>query len=361
MKTMHSTVVQLKERSYEILTGTGIFPDVVLGHSVVRECRSRILVIADSKLKAAGRRLAAKLGSRCAGVVLMKGGEKSKHIGTLMKLYAAAVRARLDRKSVVVAMGGGVAGDVSGFFAGTYLRGIKIVHVATTVIAQVDSAIGGKTGIDLPQAKNLVGVFHQPSLVVSDVNLLKTLPKREFRAGLAEVIKYGVIADALMFERLERRLNRILEQDPAELQWMIQRCAAIKARVVSWDERETKGLRAMLNFGHTIGHGIEAASHFNLLHGEAVALGMIGASRLSVKLSGLSGVDAIRIFDLIMKCGLPVRMPANIRRHAALAAMKLDKKAVAGQLRFVLVSRIGQARTDIPVDEAFCRLAVGDL
>ena len=392
--------VRLGPQSYPILIGNGILPGCLPKQPIFRETDARFFLVADARLKTLANKIRRKLGSRCDEPCFLQGGERSKDIATVNQLYAAAAHARLDRQSVVIAMGGGVIGDMAGYFAATYLRGIRIVHIPTTLVAQVDSAIGGKTGVNLTVGKNLVGAFHQPSLVVADISVLQTLPEREFRAGLAEVIKYGVIADVHLFSRLEKRMDRILRCDPDELIWIVRRCCAIKARVVSRDERETSGLRAILNFGHTIGHGIESAARYTMLHGEAVAMGMIGAAYLSQKLSGLSPSSSQRIADLIQRAGLPTRFqslshrsaagnsvksqflrcratgpvanptageppalqmkgsmtdfrilpPSSVfRSHHILTAMRLDKKASRGQICFVLSRRIGSVQTGIPV------------
>jgi 3-dehydroquinate synthase len=359
MSKVTETLLYLGSRSHAIRLGHGLLVKDLPRHHVLSD--RRILVVVDAKLKRLAKQLVRQLGSRCVGMALLSGGEKTKNLSTLPKLYEAAAKARLDRESVVIAMGGGVLGDVAGFFAATYLRGIRIVHVPTTLVAQVDSAIGGKTGVNLPVGKNLVGAFHQPSLVFVDPAILRTLSERQFRSGLAEVIKYGVISDPQLFKRLEARMDRILSRDPKELSWVIHRCCAIKAKVVSRDEHETSGLRAILNFGHTIGHGIEAAAHYELLHGEAIALGMIGAVDLSQKLLKLSKVAAERIKTLIEKAGLPTRLNARYKDAQILNAMKLDKKVSKGKIRFVLAQRIGSVKTGIPVSEEQVREVLAHL
>ncbi|MGC8991628.1 MAG: 3-dehydroquinate synthase, partial [Verrucomicrobiia bacterium] len=252
--------------------------------------------------------------------------------------------ARLERNSFVVALGGGVMGDLAGFVAATYLRGISFVQVPTTLLAQVDSSIGGKVGVNLPSGKNLVGAFHQPRLVLADVDTLKTLSDREFRAGLAEVIKYGIIFDSDLFARIERVLPHILMRDPGAIARIVARCCEIKATVVSKDETEA-GLRAILNFGHTIGHALEAMGRYRkYLHGEAIAIGQVAAARISSRLLGLPESDANRICHLFERAGLPTKSPLSARQlRRALETMSLDKKVACGNVRFVLVPRIGEA------------------
>jgi 3-dehydroquinate synthase len=247
----------------------------------------------------------------------------------------------LPRSGVIVALGGGVIGDLAGFVAATYLRGIAFVQVPTTLLAMVDSSVGGKTGVNLPEGKNLVGAFHQPRLVVADLNTLKTLPAREFSAGMAEVIKYGAIRDAALFERVARGVK----PDDADLDEIVEKCVAIKARIVENDEFETKGERALLNFGHTIGHAIEKAGDYKAyLHGEAISLGMRAAAWLSVWQAGLPEADAKRIESALAANGLPVTLKPGIDRAAILGALGNDKKVAAdGRNRWVLLKKLGEA------------------
>jgi 3-dehydroquinate synthase len=253
-------------------------------------------------------------------------------------------RAGADRQSLVVAVGGGVVGDVAGFAAAAFLRGVKLVHIPTTLVSQVDSSIGGKTGVNLPEGKNLVGSFYPPQLVLTDPELLRTLSDREFRGGLAEVIKHAIIADAEMFAILEKEMDKVLRRDRRTLSFLIPRNVEIKARVVSRDERES-GLREILNFGHTFAHALESVTKYRRYqHGEAVAWGMIAASFLGHELGLTRAEDVSRIVALIRRLGpLPPwpRLPAA----ALLRAMRSDKKTRAGILRFVLSPRIGEARS----------------
>jgi 3-dehydroquinate synthase len=277
-------------------------------------------------------------------LITVPAGETAKSLKTVQRCYDQLAAQRLERKSFLVALGGGVVGDLGGFVAATYLRGLAFVQVPTTLLAQVDSSVGGKVGVNLPAGKNLVGAFHQPRLVVCDLDTLRTLPLREFRAGLAEVIKYGIIYDAALFSRLERDLPALLRRAAGPLASVIARCCEIKAEVVSQDETET-GLRAILNFGHTIGHGLEAISRYGkYLHGEAISIGQVAAARLSARLLGLPQSEAARIRTLFERAGLPVELQLNrLQRARLLAAMQLDKKVSGGQVRFVLAKRIGKA------------------
>jgi 3-dehydroquinate synthase len=276
-------------------------------------------------------------------MVVLPAGEKSKCVNFVEKCYDELAAQRLERKSFVVALGGGVVGDLAGFVAATYLRGIPFVQVPTTLLAQVDSSVGGKVGVNLKAGKNLVGAFHQPRLVLCDLDTLQKLPMREYRAGLAEVIKYGIIYDPELFESLESEMEKLLRREPKVLSDVIARCCEIKAEVVAQDETET-GLRAILNFGHTIGHALEAISHYGkYLHGEAISIGQVAAAKLSEEILGLPPQHAERIGNLFERAGLPTKVALNqAQRQKLVAAMKLDKKVSAGEIKFVLARRIGE-------------------
>ena len=272
-------------------------------------------------------------------------GEQSKSAEVIAAIYDMMTNLGIDRSGTVFALGGGVVGDLAGFAAATYLRGIAVVQIPTTVTAQVDSSLGGKTGINHRLAKNLIGAFHQPRLIVADIDTLSTLPDREFREGLAEVIKYGAIMDAPMIVSLEHGLEAILARNQGALEEMVARSLKHKAAVVSADEREG-GLRKILNFGHTIGHAIEASAGYGeYLHGEAVAIGMVAAARLSSLHSGLSADESSRLFRLIERAGLPVEMPSEWRDESFMRALRLDKKRSDGGVEFVLLDRLGHALT----------------
>ncbi len=270
--------------------------------------------------------------------------ESAKHLGSVEHIARSLCRSGADRKSLIIAVGGGVVGDVAGFVAASYLRGVALVHMPTTLVAQVDSSIGGKTGVNLPEGKNLVGAFYPPRLVIADPELLRTLPDREFRGGLAEVIKHAVIADASKFALLEKDMDKILLRDRDALRSLIPRNIQIKARVVSRDERES-GLREILNFGHTFAHALESVTHYRRYqHGEAVAWGMMAAAFLGHELRLTPADDVSRIISLVHRLG-PLPPWPNISNSALLNAMRSDKKSRSGSLRFVLSPRIGHART----------------
>jgi 3-dehydroquinate synthase len=273
--------------------------------------------------------------------------EISKNMATVHRLCRQLVRAGADRRAVIVAVGGGVVGDVCGFVAASYLRGVRLAHVPTTLVAQVDSAIGGKTGVNLPEGKNLVGAFYPPRLVLADPATLATLPPREFRSGIYEVVKYGVIGDPRLFSFLEKRIEQLTQRDAAALDFVIPRCIRAKANVVGRDERES-GLREILNFGHTFAHAFETATAYRrYLHGEAVGWGMIAAARLAEREGMLAPAEASRIEKLVRRVGPLPALPAEASSAPArlMRIMGSDKKTRGGKLRFVLASGIGHAET----------------
>ncbi len=343
---MRSVQVPLGDRSYTIHVGNGLLAK--LGDHCRRlKLGERCVIVTDSNVgprfaDAAIRAL--KMAGFVPSVITVPAGETSKSLKIVGECYDQLAMKRLERRSFLVALGGGVVGDLAGFVAASYLRGLPFVQVPTTLLSQVDSSVGGKVGINLKAGKNLVGAFHQPKVVLCDLETLTPLPDREFRSGLAEVIKYGVIRDAELFRRLEREMDRILKRDAATLANVISRCCAIKAEVVASDETES-GPRALLNFGHTVGHGLEAvAGYGEYLHGEAISIGQVAAARLSTRLSTLTEKDADRIRDLMVKAGLPVTLKlAPKKREALFDAMRLDKKVSGGELKFILAQSIGAA------------------
>jgi len=286
--------------------------------------------------------------------VTLQPGERYKNLNSVQKIFDGALANRLERSSTLVALGGGVVGDMTGFAAASWLRGINFVQVPTTLLAMVDASIGGKTGVNHPQGKNLIGAFHQPRLVLIDPEVLKTLPMREFRAGMAEVIKYGVIWDAELFTQMEacKRLDQLRYLPDGFLSQILNRSCQAKADVVSKDEREG-GLRAILNYGHTIGHAVESLTGYRLVnHGEAVAIGMVAAGQIAVELQMWQQVECDRQNALIQKAGLPIKLPAGVDIDAIVAALQSDKKVLAGKVRFVLPTQIGTVTvTDqVPAD-----------
>lgn len=339
---MEKVRVELGERSYDICIGSGMLAD--LGEKIRDFGFSRTAIISNPAVYGIyGESLldSLKKGRSDASSILIPDGEEYKDLLWVYFIYGELLRLKLDRASALIALGGGVIGDITGFAASTFMRGISFVQVPTTLLAQVDSSVGGKTGVNHPLGKNMIGTFHQPGLVWADVGTLKSLPRREFLAGMAEVIKYGVIWDGEFFQYLKDNREKILGLDEAALLHVIKRSCEIKAEVVSKDEREG-GLRAILNYGHTFGHAIETATGYTTyIHGEAVAMGMILEARLSSSL-GIIGEDEVKMIDdLVRAYELPVEMPPGIDLDRVVSSMQLDKKAVAGKLKFVLPDRIG--------------------
>jgi 3-dehydroquinate synthase len=320
---------------------------------------SSVHVVSSPKVwRAVGKAFAGSFARGAAPVVhLFDDAEAAKNLATVELLARKLVRAGADRESLLVAVGGGVVGDVTGFVAASYLRGVALVQVPTTLVAQVDSAIGGKTGVNLPEGKNLVGAFYPPRLVLADPEALRSLPEREFRGGLAEVIKYGVIADAKLFVYLEQNLEKILRREAAALEHIIRRSVEIKAWVVSKDERES-GLREILNYGHTFGHALESTTRYRRYqHGEAVAWGMMCAALLGYGVVHTRGDVVSRIVALIKRVG-PLPGWPKMSPKKLFAAMHADKKARGGKVRFVLAPRLGRASSydDVPAKMVECVL-----
>jgi 3-dehydroquinate synthase len=344
--------VPLGVRSYTISIGDNLLP------RMGTECKrlflgQRCAIISDRNVAAHYGELALqylKSAGFESSLITVPAGETAKSLKVVASCYDRLAEHRLERKSFVVALGGGVVGDLAGFVAATYLRGVDLVQIPTTLLAQVDSSVGGKVGVNLKAGKNLVGAFYQPRFVLCDLDTLETLPVREYRAGLAEIIKYGIIHDVELFRRLEHVMPKILQRDPDTLSSVVARCCQIKAGVVGQDETES-GLRAILNFGHTIGHAIEAVSGYGkLLHGEAISLGQVMAAKLSADLLGFPQKDVQRITDLFTKAGLPTHLKLNPAQRAKLfEAMKHDKKVGDGIVKFVLVNKIGQVSFGQPV------------
>ena len=344
--------VALGERGYPIEIGIGTLARA--GAAIAERTKATRAVVVS--VPAVARRYAPTLlrSLREAGVrgtrVLVPDGDASKSLRQAARLYEALLDAEADRGSVVVALGGGMVGDLAGFAAATYLRGVAFVQVPTTILAMVDASIGGKVGVNLGRGKNLVGAFHQPRLVWIDLATLRSLPRRERAAGLAEVVKAGAILDADFFAFLEREAERVLALDPEALLPAIERACAIKADVVARDERES-GLRMLLNFGHTLGHAIEALSRYRgILHGEAVAIGMAFAARRSEALGLAAPGTAERLEALLGRLGLPTAPPAFLRT-AYLSALRVDKKRTDARIRFVALRDIGRAET-VPLQPA---------
>ena len=345
---LQTVAIDLAERSYHIAIRGSLF-DNPLSYAELPAGGAALIVTNATVGPMYANRLAQALGQKYTQVhtVVLPDGEEHKTWETLQMIFDALLGRACDRKTTLYALGGGVVGDITGFAAASYMRGIAFVQVPTTLLAQVDSSVGGKTGINHPMGKNMIGAFYQPLKVICDLDTLKTLPQRELAAGLAEVIKYGPIADMTFMSWIEDNLSALLARDTEALAHAVRRSCEIKAWVVAEDEREG-GLRAILNFGHTFGHAIEAGLGYGAwLHGEAVAAGMVMAAQLSACLGLVDAVFVHRLTDLLRRAGLPVHGPVlDAQDNAAryLALMRVDKKASGGDIKFVLISQPGQAR-----------------
>ena len=360
---MPTVKVDLGDRSYDIELGTGLdqagarLKELGLG-------RKMALVTNPTIKKLHGERIVDSL--KAAGFLVMSvevpDGEQYKNLDWANAIYTALLTNGFDRKSALVAFGGGVIGDLTGFAAATFMRGVPFVQVPTTLLAMVDSSVGGKTGVNHPMGKNMIGAFYQPKKVLMDLDVLKTLPREEFLSGIAEVIKYGVIRDAALFDYLDKNRDKILSLDPDALSHIIKRSCEIKAEVVSKDEREG-GLRAILNFGHTIGHAIETAENYTMRHGEAVAIGMVYASRLAHRTGLCVASVPERVERLIKSYGLPANLTALSRQPSVTEltdTMQVDKKAEGGKVKFVLPSKIGEVVITNQWDEGVLKEVLGE-
>jgi len=347
---MNVVNVNLRTRGYWI----GIEAGLLSQRLTLPEKYGKCAVITDATVDAvcgdAARKALAASGSQIATFAI-KPGEQSKKLATIESLTQKLLDAGIERRDIIIALGGGVVGDIAGFLAATYMRGIDYIQAPTSLIAQIDSSIGGKTGVNLADAKNIIGAFHHPITVLIDPTVLKTLPRRHFNNGMAEAVKTAAIGDARLFAFIEKNAAQIKRLEPRTLEHLIGECCRIKAGVVSKDERET-GLRAVLNFGHTVGHAVESASGYKLLHGEAVAIGMVAASRIAEKL-GLASSDTTKRLAALLK---EFSLPTDLKRLKALspgkimAALEHDKKIFRGGLTFILPQRIGSVviRRDVP-------------
>ena len=338
---MNTLKVELGERSYPILIGEGLLrqPDLVRQHVPARD----ILIVSNTTVAPLYMEfLAGALSGNRVVEAILPDGESHKTLATVARILDVLVANRFGRDCAVVALGGGVVGDMAGFAASCYQRGVAYVQVPTTLLAQVDSSVGGKTGVNHPGGKNLIGAFHQPVAVIADASTLSTLPLRELRAGLAEVIKYGLLGDAPFYDWLEAHMDELLAADPKALSYVIQRSCEIKAQIVGRDERE-HGDRALLNLGHTFGHAVEAATHYTQwLHGEAIGAGLLMAATMSHECGMVEAVQVDRLRRLLQRMGLPVKIE-GVTPEIALEHMRIDKKVQGGRIRLVLLRSIGDS------------------
>jgi len=340
MKTVN---VRLGNNKYRIHIGSGVLAEA--GQQLRKEgFRDKLVVITNPDVKKLyGKTLELNLAKEGFKIdfLLIPEGEEQKSLDTAARLYRDLTNCYAERATPIIALGGGVIGDLAGFVAATYLRGVPLIQMPTTLLAQVDSSIGGKVAVDHGQLKNKIGTFYQPRLVISDIAILKTLDAKILSDGLAEVIKYGAIRDRGLLSYIERNLDKIKSLDSGVLEEIVFRSAKTKAEIVEKDERDL-GLRAILNYGHTVGHGIESASDFKVKHGMAVALGMIAAAKISHKMGYLDKAELLRLRNLIQRAGLPTTAP-KLEIEKIIEAMKHDKKVLGGKVRFILLKSLGNA------------------
>ena len=338
--------VRLGEDSYPIYIGSGLLKKA--GKLAGKSARGRLACIVTNprvdRLYGGSCRESFKKAGFSVATIVIPDGERYKTLENIKKIYNGLIKNRFDRAAMIVALGGGVVGDMAGFAAATYMRGIDYIQIPTTLLAQVDSSVGGKTGVDYPGGKNIIGAFYQPKLVLADSSVISTLPEREYRCGIAEVIKYGIIRSASLFSYLEKSVQKIRVREAKSLREIVNRSCRIKARVVSQDEKES-GVRAILNLGHTFGHAIETALNFQKLkHGEAVAIGLVQAARLSYTLGFVNSATVRRIKTLVSEFGLPTGLPRQLTPGDVLKGMRHDKKMISGKARFILFDKIGTAK-----------------
>ncbi len=347
---MQTFDVALDTRSYPIHVGAGLLDDPAVWRRHVRG--RHVLVVSNTTVAPLYlQRVLTGLADLHHAHVIVPDGEDHKTLATIERIFAALSELGATRDATIVALGGGVVGDMAGFAAACWMRGIDFVQMPTTLLAMVDASVGGKTGANLPAGKNLIGAFHQPRAVIIDTDTLRTLPTREFRAGLAEAIKHSALGDAAFFTRVEAMIDALLAHDPDALRTLITHSCRFKAGMVVRDEKE-QGERALLNFGHTFGHALEVETGYGtLLHGEAVAIGMVLAAQLSTRLGMADAADQQRLTTLLQHAGLPVTVPAGCDPAALTGHMRLDKKNRAGELRLILWRGIGRAEIVTGVDE----------
>ena len=346
--------INLGKRSYDILLGSGLLGKLGERLSQIVKPSRIVLITHPSLFKIYGDKVLSGFKDQgwTADLIEVEEGETSKTLGQAEKIFDRLLDLKCDRKSVLIALGGGVIGDLVGFVAATFQRGVPFVQVPTTLLSQVDSSVGGKTAVNHPKGKNMIGAFYQPCLVLADLDTLQTLPQKEFRAGLAEIIKYGVISDSSLFEYLEKNVEKILQLDKKCLEYIIKTSCSIKAEVVEKDELENH-YRMILNFGHTLGHAIEALTHYSkFIHGEAVAIGMVYAAKLSQKLGKCQEGIPRRLDRLVRKFGLPADLP-DLHSKAIIESLYHDKKTMNHKIKFILVKEIGivEIVDDIPEEK----------
>jgi len=361
MKPLRKIVVNAPSKRYAVYCGEGALKELSIRIRALGKNSGVVFLSSPKVWKHLGKSILAAAKLAKLRVILFDDTESAKNLATVEQISRQLIRAGADRNAILVAVGGGVVGDVAGFVAASYLRGVRLVHVPTTLVAQVDSAIGGKTGVNLPEGKNLVGAFYQPDFVIADPATLRTLPDRDYLSGIYEIIKYGVIGDVNLFRDLESDLVKLVRRDAATLANIIPRCIAQKARVTSADERES-GLRETLNFGHTFAHALESLTRYRIFrHGEAVGWGMIAATLLGIAACNLPLTDAARVIRLVRRVGKLPSLPRNISAPRLLKEMRSDKKSRGGKLRFVLANKIGQVEIGVEAPDPIVTVVWNEL
>ncbi len=348
---MKNLLVELGHRSYPIYIGSGLLnqPELYAQHINSKQV---VIITNETIAPLYLDTILKQLGSHIVEEVILPDGEQYKTLEYVTKIFDQLLAKKFSRNSTLIALGGGVIGDMGGFAAACYQRGIAFIQIPTTLLAQVDSSVGGKTGVNHPLGKNMIGAFYQPQCVIADASVLDTLDNRQLSAGLAEVIKYGLIRDIEFFEWLEHNIDALLRRDKKALAYAIEKSCLNKAQIVSEDENET-GIRATLNLGHTFGHAIETGSGYGTyLHGEAVAIGTCQAADLSRRKGWLTDQDVNRIISLFIKCHLPIHPPKNLDSNRFLELMAVDKKNIDGQIRLILLKKLGEATLPTNVDKA---------
>jgi 3-dehydroquinate synthase len=353
--------VALRRQPYSIYVGENALADLPRLIRKTQIGTDAVLITTRNLISLHGKKLMGYLHKSCDSVLplVIPDSEKSKSAKVALGLIEKITRFDIKKRLFLVAFGGGVVGDLTGFIAAIYKRGVPYIQIPSTLLAQIDSSIGGKTAVDTAFGKNLVGVFYQPRFVLADTNLLKTLPTDQIKAGLSEAVKYAVIKDAAFFDFFKKNIKEIKALDTSRLNKVILKCAGLKARIVALDEFDKKGIRIILNFGHTFGHAIEAASRYKISHGQAVAIGMVAACKLSLKLGLLNEKTAREITQLLCAIGLPIKIK-NIKPGMVLAALKHDKKFFQGKNRFVLIEKIGKTKIVENIPEKLLREVIAE-
>ena len=352
MKKVKVALKKKVDNSYEVLIGSGVLKNL-LKDLKKKPLGNKYVIITDATVKKKyGNKILQQFAKNKLNAIMLSfpAGEKSKNRSTVVKLHDAMIATGCGRDTCVIALGGGVVGDVAGFVAATLCRGVNYVQVPTTLLAMVDSSVGGKVGVDTKDAKNIIGAFHQPKKVVADINFLKTLPKKELQRGLAEVIKHAIIADVKLFSYLHEHMGKILNKNLHVLEQVIQKNCKIKAQVVQKDEKES-GMRKNLNFGHTIGHAIESVTNYRVPHGEAIAIGMVAETKIAQKKGMITKKQYQAITDILEKAKLPIKLPKNSPILQIIKATRKDKKARGGIPEYVLPTGIGKVKHGVKVSD----------